>query len=90
MLYLVIERFHDGNPRPVYERFDARGRLAPDGVRYVESWVTADLATCYQVMETEDRALLEQWMDNWRDIIDFEVLEVMTSGEARLKATGDR
>ena len=90
MLYLVVERFHNGNPRPVYERFEARGRLAPDGVRYVDSWVTADLTTCYQVMETDDRALLESWMENWRDIVDFEVQEVMTSGEARLKATGNR
>lgn len=85
MLYLIIERFRDKNPKPVYERFDARGRLAPDGVRYVDSWVTADLGTCYQVMETADRALLETWMDNWRDIVDFEVHEVMTSSEARTK-----
>lgn len=64
--------------------------MAPDGVRYVDSWVTADLSTCYQVMETADRALLESWMDNWRDLVDFEVHEVMTSSEARAKATGTR
>lgn len=85
---MIIERFRNGNPRPVYERFDARGRMAPEGVRYVDSWITSDLAACYQVMETDDRALLEQWMDNWRDLVDFEVHEVITSAEARLKATG--
>jgi hypothetical protein len=88
VLYLVIERFRNGNPKPVYERFDARGRMAPDGVRYVDSWITSDLSTCYQVMETADRALLDQWMDNWRDLPDFEVFEVMTSAEARIKAAG--
>jgi hypothetical protein len=88
MLYLIIERFHNGNPRPVYERFDARGRMAPDGVRYVDSWITDDLGTCYQIMETADRELLEQWMNNWRDLVDFEVHEVITSSEARQKAMG--
>jgi hypothetical protein len=86
MLYLVIERFHNGNPKPVYERFDARGRMAPDGVRYVDSWIASDLTTCYQVMETDDRALLDKWIGNWNDIVDFEVHEVMTSSEARAKA----
>lgn len=88
MLYLIVERFRGQNAKPVYERFDARGRLAPDGVRYVDSWVTADLSTCYQVMETDQRKLLDAWMDNWRDIVDFEVHEVMTSSEARTKVMG--
>lgn len=87
MLYLIIERFHKGKPAPIYERFDAHGRMAPEGVRYVDSWVTSDLSTCYQVMETEDRALLENWMNNWRDLIDFEVHEVVPSSEARRRAT---
>ena len=87
MLYLIIEKFRNGDPKPVYERFGARGRLAPDGVHYIDSWVTTDLSTCYQVMETDDRALLDVWMDNWRDLVDFQVLEVITSREARTKAT---
>jgi hypothetical protein len=90
VLYLIIERFHDGNPKPVYERFDARGRMAPDGLRYVDSWVTADLSTCYQVMEADDRSLIDQWIDNWRDIVDFEVHEVMTSAQARHTALEQR
>ncbi len=82
MLYMVIETFRDGDARPVYRRFRDQGRLAPEGLRYVSSWVTADLKRCYQVMECEDVALLDQWMAQWRDLVDFEVLTVVTSAEA--------
>ena len=80
--YLVIENFRDGDPVPVYRRFRERGRMAPEGLTYVSSWVTPDLARCYQVMETADRALLEQWMANWSDIVEFEVHPVISSKEA--------
>jgi hypothetical protein len=82
MLFLVIETFRGGDPRPVYQRFAERGRLAPDGLRYVSSWVTADLRRCFQVMECHDRALLDDWMAHWSDIVDFQVLPVVTSAEA--------
>lgn len=82
MLFLVIEHFRDGNAGPVYERFAMRGRLAPPGLSYVASWVTADLGRCYQVMECDERALLEEWMANWRDLVEFEVVPVVTSAEA--------
>lgn len=82
MIYLVIEHFRGGDPRPVYARFAERGRLAPEGLRYVSSWVTQDLRRCYQVMETADRALLEAWMERWSDLTDFEVIPVVTSAEA--------
>jgi hypothetical protein len=68
--------------KPVYDRFRARGRLAPEGLKYVSSWVTDDLRHCYQVMETDNRALLDAWMAAWADIVDFEVLPVITSAEA--------
>ena len=82
MRFLVIESFRGGDPRPVYERFAAQGRLAPEGLAYVASWVTTDLARCYQVMECADERLLEEWMARWRDLVDFEVLPVLTSPEA--------
>jgi len=82
MQYMVIESFRGGDPVPVYRRFRDQGRLAPEGLRYVSSWVTQDLTRCYQVMECEDRALLDRWMANWRDVTDFEVISVMTSAEA--------
>jgi len=82
MLYMIIENFRDGDARPVYRRFRDRGRLAPDGLRYVSSWVTSDLRRCYQVMECDDVALVEEWMRAWQDIVDFECIPVMTSAEA--------
>jgi Domain of unknown function (DUF3303) len=82
MLYMVVEHFRGGDPLPVYRRFRDHGRLAPDGLRYVASWVGDDLGRCFQVMECDDRALLDQWMARWSDLVDFEVVPVMTSEEA--------
>jgi hypothetical protein len=82
MLYMIIEHFRDGNAVPVYRRFRERGRLAPEGLRYVSSWVTHDFHRCYQVMECDDRALLDEWLANWSDLVDFEVETVLTSAEA--------
>ena len=82
MLYMIIEHFRNGDAVPVYRRFRERGRMAPDGLRYVSSWVTEDYRRCFQVMECDDPALLEQWMSNWRDLTDFEVIPVNTSADA--------
>lgn len=82
MLFMILERFRDGDPAPVYRRFRDRGRLAPDGLRYISSWVTADLRLCYQVMECDERALLDRWIAQWSDIVDFEVIPVITSADA--------
>ena len=82
MLYMIIEHFRNGDARPVYRRFRERGRLAPEGLQYVSSWVTSDLRHCYQVMETDDPRLLEQWLDQWRDLVEFECIPVMTSAAA--------
>jgi hypothetical protein len=90
MLYMVIESYRNGDPAPVYLRFRDRGRMAPEGVRYVVSWVTTDLGRCFQVMECDDRQLLNQWMANWEDIVDFEVLPVVTSAEAAAIVNGAR
>jgi hypothetical protein len=87
MLYMVIENFRDGDPRPVYRRFRAQGRLAPQGLEYVSSWVTDDFKRCYQVMQCDDRSLLDEWMSHWSDIVEFEVLPVVTSAEASAAIT---
>jgi len=79
---MVVERFRNGDAAPVYRRFRERGRMAPEGLAYISSWVTEDWSTCYQLMETADRALLEDWMRNWTDLVEFEVHPVMTSQEA--------
>lgn len=85
MLFMVIEHFRGGNPEPVYHRFRSQGRLAPEGLTYVSSWVSEDLKTCYQVMETVERKLLDEWIANWNDIVEFEVVPVITSAEASSK-----
>ena len=82
MLYLVVEHFRNGDAAPVYRRFAEHGRLAPEGLRYVSSWVTPEITRCYQVMECDDRALLDEWMAAWTDLVQFEVIPVMTSAEA--------
>ena len=79
---MVLETFRGGDARPAYRRFRERGRLAPEGLRYVASWVSDDFTRCWQVMECEDRGALEEWMARWRDLVDFEVIPVRTSADA--------
>jgi hypothetical protein len=86
MTFMVVEHFRRGDPIPVYRRFRDQGRLAPEGLRYVASWVTQDLKRCFQVMECEDPRLLEQWTARWRDLVDFEIIPVVTSAEAQAAA----
>jgi hypothetical protein len=82
MLYMIIETFRNGDPVPTYRRFRDHGRMMPDGLQYRGSWVTADLRRCFQIMECDDRRLLDSWMANWNDVTDFEVIPVVTSAEA--------
>ena len=82
MLYMIIERFRDKDPVPVYRRFRDRGRLAPEGLRYVSSWVDENLAFCFQIMETAERGLLDEWIANWSDIVKFEIYPIISSNEA--------
>ena len=82
MLYLVIEHFKNNDPVPVYRRFREQGRLTPEGLRYVSSWVDEKLERCFQLMETEERHLLDEWILNWIDLVEFEVYPVISSNEA--------
>jgi len=84
-LYMVVERFRSKDAVSVYRRFRDNGRMAPEGLVYISSWVDHALERCYQLMETHDRALLDEWMANWSDLIDFEVHPVVTSKEAAEK-----
>jgi hypothetical protein len=80
--YMVIETFRHG-PGPVYERAAERGRMLPTGLAYLDSWVDADrLDRCFQLMETDDRALLERWTARWDDLAEFEIVPVVESAEA--------
>jgi hypothetical protein len=82
LLYMVIEHFKNQDPGPVYQRFKDHGRLAPERLHYISSWVDEKLEQCFQVMETSDRKYLNEWIANWSDIVDLEVYPVISSNEA--------
>ncbi len=82
MLYMVIERFKEGAAPEIYRRFREKGRMMPDGLEYISSWVDLDFKICWQLMQTEDFKLFDQWIGNWRDLIDFQIVPVRTSAEA--------
>ena len=85
MLYMILEHFKNQDAMPIYQRFRERGRLAPEGLMYHSSWVDEKLQRCFQLMETDDRNLLDQWIANWQDLVDFEIIPVLTSMEATQK-----
>ena len=82
MLYMVIERFKNQEAAPVYRRFRDNGRMMPEGLEYLSSWVDIKLERCFQVMETSDPTLMAEWIENWSDIVDFDVVPVMSSADA--------
>jgi hypothetical protein len=84
---MVVERFTQG-ARPVYERAAREGRLLPPGLAYVDSWVDQRLDRCFQLMETDDPSLFDEWIAGWSDLAEFEVVPVVDSAEARTRALG--
>jgi hypothetical protein len=92
MLFMIIERFKDRDPAPIYQRLREQGRALPDGLRYVDSWVEANFDRCFQVMECDDAALLQRWVLQWRDLADFEIVPVSLSKSVRelFSARGER
>lgn len=89
MLYMVIERFANRDAQAIYRRFDERGRMMPEGLRYVGSWIETNFDRCFQVMECDDPRLLEEWASHWRDLMEFEFVPVRTSAESRKAALGE-
>lgn len=89
MLYMVIERFRKGDAKPVYRRLRDHGRVMPDGLTYAGSWVATNFGRCFQLMECDDVRLLQQWIEAWQDLVEFEVVAVLPSKEAAetIKAT---
>jgi hypothetical protein len=83
MLFMVIERFTDRNPAPIYARLQEQGRALPDGLRYIDSWVEANFDRCFQLMECDDAVLFQQWVLQWRDLAEFEIVPVSSSKTVR-------
>jgi hypothetical protein len=88
MLFMVIERFKNRDAKAIYERLKQQGRMMPDGLTYVGSWIETTFDRCFQVMETNDERLLHDWASGWRDLMDFEFVPVRTSEQARAIALG--
>lgn len=82
MLFMVIERFRDGNAKAVYGRYQEKGRMLPDGLQYIDSWVEANYDRCFQLMECDDANLFHQWVAEWQDLVDFEIIPVVKSSGA--------
>ena len=82
MLYMVIERFKNRDATSVYDRFRDRGRMTPEGLEYRSGWVDTKLERCFQIMETSDPKLMAEWTARWSDIVDFEIVPVMSSADA--------
>ena len=81
MLYMVVEHLKDAPA--IYRRLREKGRMMPEGLEYVSSWIDVDLKICWQLMQTEDESLFQRWIDNWKDLMDFEIVPVRTSAEMR-------
>lgn len=90
MRFLIIETFHPGKIRALYERFRERGRMLPPGVTYVDSWIADGLDRCFQLMEADRPEAIDAWIRRWSDLADFEVVRVVSSEEAAGRVLGDR
>jgi Protein of unknown function (DUF3303) len=77
MLFMVIEEFRNQDAKSVYRRFQSKGRMMPDGLTFVNSWVAADLGRCFQLMECDDVTLLQKWIAEWSDLVAFEIVPVV-------------
>lgn len=80
MLYMVVEQF-EAEPGEIYRRLAEKGRMMPAGLEYVSSWIDLDGRTCYQLMRTEDKSLFTHWIENWSDLMKFNIVPVRTSAE---------
>ena len=82
---MIIEKFHPGKVKDLYQRFDEKGRMLPDGVIYINSWINETVSICYQLMESDNESKIQQWISHWKDLADFEVIPVISSAEAKNK-----
>ena len=89
MLFMVIEHFRDQDGKAVYRRFRDKGRMTPEGLRFVESWVAADLSRCFQIMACDDVAIIQKWAAEWSDLVEFEIVPVALGKETAAALSGE-
>lgn len=89
MLFMVVEHFKEGRAEEIYRRANQRGRMLPSGLDYIDSWISVGLHRCYQLMRCDDESLFQQWLNKWEDLVEFEIVPVITSNEAHKKALAD-
>jgi hypothetical protein len=83
MLFMVIERFRNRDPKPIYRRLRQSGRMMPDGLEYIDSWVEPSFDRCFQLMEAGDPRLLQRWVAQWTDLMEFEIIPVVPAAKTR-------
>lgn len=81
MLFMVVERFKNDKTKDIYRRFQEKGRMMPEGLRYIDSWVEVNFGRCFQLMECDDLRLFQQWVLEWEDLGEFEIIPVVSSKE---------
>ena len=90
MLFMVVERFKDGKAKEIYRRLQEKGRMMPEGLKYVDSWVEVNFDRCFQLMECDDLRLFQQWIVQWQDLGQFEIIPVVPSRETAEVITASR
>ena len=85
MLYIIFEKFHPGKIKTLYQRFEEKGRLMPEGLSYINSWIDEHLTTCFQVIETDKAEKIHEWISHWNDLANFEIIPVLTSAQGKEK-----
>ena len=88
MFFMIVERFRNRDPKPIYQRLRESGRQMPEGLTYIDSWVEANFDRCFQLMETADLRLLQQWIACWSDLMEFEIVPVVPSKDTRAMVDG--
>lgn len=83
---MIIEKYHPGKIKTLYQRFDEKGRMLPEGVKYLDSWINESVTICYQLMESDSDKKIQEWIKCWDDLVDFEIIPVISSAQAKEKA----
>ena len=83
MLFMVVEHFKQGKTKDIYRRLQEKGRTMPEGLKYIDSWISANLDSCFQLMECDNPALFQEWILEWDDLAEFEIIPVVPSNETK-------